>query len=297
MNDDEKIEAIACAVHMANRACCLAQGDGSQPTWEEADESMRKASIEAARGALNGDTPEKSHERWMAGKLEAGWKCGPTDKPNKVHADLVPYSDLPASALVKDAVVVSTTRSLAKLFGLAISAALLFLALLAAPAQAANTNLTVSSTISVNPGWSTWCGNSYCDYDVYVSVANVSSQLTSAHLHYGTASGDSPGEVIAAAAVDSSGNFVSSLGFVVDQPYTTVGGGDTLTTAWRIASRVVGGNSTIYYRITLRFYAAAGSPPYAAYLGDRNFFDVACAGGDTDTSPSGNDMYFQPGFP
>lgn len=38
---------------------------------------------------------EAAHKVWMEGKLRDGWKYGPvTNKQNKIHSCLVPYSQL-----------------------------------------------------------------------------------------------------------------------------------------------------------------------------------------------------------
>jgi len=115
MNATEKLEAMARAAHEANRAYCIALGDTSQPPWESAPEWQRKSAIEGARAALDpSQTPEKSHEGWMAQKIEDGWSWGPVKDPDaKTHPCLVPYDQLPAEQRAKDSIFLAVTRALA----------------------------------------------------------------------------------------------------------------------------------------------------------------------------------------
>lgn len=54
-------------------------------------------------GAFLDTLARMEHERWMRLKLAQGWKYGPvTDKPNKVHQDLIPWDDLSETAQAKD---------------------------------------------------------------------------------------------------------------------------------------------------------------------------------------------------
>jgi hypothetical protein len=97
------IEACARAAHEANAAYCNAIGDASQPSWKDAPDWQKSSAINGVVGALAGDTPEQSHERWSAEKVAAGWKYGPVKNPDaKEHPCLVPYHELPPSQVVKD---------------------------------------------------------------------------------------------------------------------------------------------------------------------------------------------------
>jgi hypothetical protein len=56
------------------------------------------------------------HERWMAAKLDAGWRPGPvTDRDRRIHACIAPWENLPAAEKEKDEVLVKAIpRILAK---------------------------------------------------------------------------------------------------------------------------------------------------------------------------------------
>lgn len=116
--DSRHIEAAARAAHEANRAYCLAHGDRSQLPWDAAPEWQKASVRNGVLGVLKGNTPEQSHEGWMAHKLETGWTYGPIkDVDKKTHPCLMPYGDLPAHQRVKDTlfclVAGATLRALA----------------------------------------------------------------------------------------------------------------------------------------------------------------------------------------
>lgn len=109
--DEKTIEACARAAHEANRAYCIALGDTSQPAWDDAPEWQRTSARNGVRGALGGNTPEQSHESWLAEKAAAGWKYGPVKDPEKrEHPCFVPYADLPPAQRAKDHVFVTVVR-------------------------------------------------------------------------------------------------------------------------------------------------------------------------------------------
>jgi hypothetical protein len=106
----------AAAAHMANRAYCIAIGDDSQPVWEEAPEWQKKSAIIGVEGVINGNTPEQSHESWLAVKQADGWKYGAVKDPDKKeHPCFVPYAALPPAQRVKDDIYVATVRSILKI--------------------------------------------------------------------------------------------------------------------------------------------------------------------------------------
>lgn len=118
MTEDQKIETCARAAHEANRACCAALGDHSQPPWEEAPEWQRSSARKGVLGVLAGNTPEQSHEGWLAEKIATGWKYGPVRDPEKrEHPCMVPYAELPAEQRAKDHVFVGTVRAVSEAFG------------------------------------------------------------------------------------------------------------------------------------------------------------------------------------
>ena len=114
----EKLELlVACArvAHEVNRAYCIALGDNSQPVWENAPDWQRSSAINGVEGALRGNTPEQSHENWLAEKERTGWTYGPVKDPaKKEHPCMVPYTDLPEAQKKKDALYVTTVMAMAK---------------------------------------------------------------------------------------------------------------------------------------------------------------------------------------
>lgn len=114
MKEADIILACARAAHEVNRAYCIALGDGSQPSWEEAPDWQRSSALQGVQGALNGATPEQSHESWLAEKYATGWKYGPVKDPEKKeHPCFVPYAELPPEQRQKDLLFVTTVRAMA----------------------------------------------------------------------------------------------------------------------------------------------------------------------------------------
>ena len=98
-------EQIAKIAHEVIRAYCLAIGDDSQPSWEDAPDWQKasaKMGVEFHKKHPNA-TPEMSHENWMADKAASGWKYGPVkDVEKKEHPCFMPYDQLPLEQRVKD---------------------------------------------------------------------------------------------------------------------------------------------------------------------------------------------------
>lgn len=114
---DSEIEACARAAHEANRAYCLATGDTSQQPWGDAPEWQRSSAMNGVVGALQGNTPEQSHESWLAEKERTGWKYGPIkDAEKKEHPCFVPYSELPEYQKAKDMIFIGVVMSMAHAF-------------------------------------------------------------------------------------------------------------------------------------------------------------------------------------
>lgn len=110
--NNEKIEACARAAHEANRAYCIATGDTSQPSWDEAPDWQKSSARNGVKGALEGATPEQSHEAWFDEKYASGWKWGETKNPaTKEHPCMVPYKDLPESQRKKDDIFIAVVRA------------------------------------------------------------------------------------------------------------------------------------------------------------------------------------------
>jgi len=114
------IEAIACAAHMANRTYCQTLGDESQPLWKDAPEWQRDSARNGVKAVLDNpnQTPELSHEGWMAQKREEGWRWGPTKNPEtKEHPCFKPYDELPTDQKHKDHNFLAVVREMARALG------------------------------------------------------------------------------------------------------------------------------------------------------------------------------------
>ena len=117
-SNETTVEACARAAHEVNRAYCLATGDASQPSWDDAPEWQRTSARNGVTGALNGATPEQSHESWLDEKRATGWKYGPVKNPEtKEHPCFIPYDGLPPSQRAKDQLYVTTVRAVAAALG------------------------------------------------------------------------------------------------------------------------------------------------------------------------------------
>jgi hypothetical protein len=102
---EAKIGYIARVAHLVNRALCRANGDDSQPLWEDAPDWQRKAAVEGVRHRLeNPDiTPQQTHEEWLRNKKEYGWRYGMVKDPElKTHPCCVPFKELPLEQKAKD---------------------------------------------------------------------------------------------------------------------------------------------------------------------------------------------------
>jgi hypothetical protein len=114
VNEQTKVEACARAAHEANRAYCIAIGDLSQPSWDEAPDWQKSSAVKGVEGALSGNTPEQSHAGWLAEKVATGWVYGPTKDPeHKQHPCMVPYAELTIAQRMKDHIFVSVVHAVA----------------------------------------------------------------------------------------------------------------------------------------------------------------------------------------
>jgi hypothetical protein len=110
---DARIEACAHIAHEANRAYCIATGDTSQPSWDDAPDWQKSSAIHVVSSALGGATPEQAHESWLSEKRATGWKYGPVKSPEKKeHPCFVPYAELPPSQRAKDDLFVAVVKAM-----------------------------------------------------------------------------------------------------------------------------------------------------------------------------------------
>jgi hypothetical protein len=113
-----KADEIARVCHEANRALQIIQNDPGIPVsapWNGLDPETRQSAIDGVLFRIeNPDTtPERSHQNWCDFKLANGWTVGPVkDETLKQHPLLVPYSELPAEAKVKDELFVAVVDAL-----------------------------------------------------------------------------------------------------------------------------------------------------------------------------------------
>ncbi len=108
---------IAEATHQANRSYCVIIGDNSQPAWADAPNWQKISAVKGVLGVFDGNTPEQSHESWLAEKKATGWKYGEVKDPEKKeHPCFVPYSELPEAQKIKDHVFVTTAKALLKAY-------------------------------------------------------------------------------------------------------------------------------------------------------------------------------------
>jgi RyR domain-containing protein len=113
MFTDKQIEAAAAASHEVNRIYCKTLGDDSQPHYEDAPGWQQSSAVNGVKGVIAGNTPEQSHESWLAEKEATGWKYGPVKDPEKKeHPCFVPYAELPPEQKAKDAIYVGTVRAM-----------------------------------------------------------------------------------------------------------------------------------------------------------------------------------------
>lgn len=114
IDDKARDEACARAAHEANRAYCLALGDASQLSWDDAPEWQKSSARKGVAGVLAGNGPRESHESWLAEKRATGWRYGPVKDPaKKEHPCFVPYDELPPAQKSKDGIFVGVVRAVA----------------------------------------------------------------------------------------------------------------------------------------------------------------------------------------
>lgn len=113
-----QIEAIASVAHEANRQWTLLLNDPAVPVqapWGEASQEQRDSCIAGVAAIIREPdlTSEASHDRWVAWKIQNGWRLGPVkDDEAKTHPALVPYDELDTGTRAKDALFGAIVRAL-----------------------------------------------------------------------------------------------------------------------------------------------------------------------------------------
>lgn len=107
-------EQIARVAHEANRVLQIIEEDPAPSlSWNFASEEQRASVVDGVKAALAGNTPEESHENWIAFKVKHGWTYGPVkDEFEKTHPCMVPYDQLPANQQIKDHLFSAIVRTL-----------------------------------------------------------------------------------------------------------------------------------------------------------------------------------------
>lgn len=113
------MEEIACVCHEVNRAYCIALGDHSQPSWDQAPAWQRESAIRGVECRVGASlSPEQSHNSWMTDKVADGWIHGPVkDIVAKTHPCILPYHLLPVSQQAKDHIFGAIVSALGELDG------------------------------------------------------------------------------------------------------------------------------------------------------------------------------------
>jgi hypothetical protein len=113
MFTETQIRVAAVTAHEMNRLYCRHLGDFSQPSWTDAENWRRDSVINGVQGVIAGNTPEQSHESWLAEKRATGWTYGETkDAEHKTHPCMVPYAELPPAQKYKDTIFVAVVRGM-----------------------------------------------------------------------------------------------------------------------------------------------------------------------------------------
>lgn len=105
---------IAEATHGANCVYSRSLGEHALP-WNSIPHEEQGSVADGVEYVLSVGPlePEEIHERWVAEKLERGWKLGEKhDRFDKTHPNLVPWEELPLSQQVKDRLFLAIVEAL-----------------------------------------------------------------------------------------------------------------------------------------------------------------------------------------
>jgi len=111
------IEQAAKVAHETNRAWCEANGDISQPSWEDAPDWQKESAIAGMEFHMaNPDASDSaSHDSWSTQKVKDGWVWGEVKDPEAkppTHPCLVPFEELPIEQQIKDSLFRSVAHSI-----------------------------------------------------------------------------------------------------------------------------------------------------------------------------------------
>jgi len=99
------IDQIAKVAHEINAALCLAFGDMTQPSWENAPQWQKDSAMDCVRFYLGNPEagPGASHDNWLAEKRNDGWRWGEVRDPEaKTHPCMIPFVFLAREQQAKD---------------------------------------------------------------------------------------------------------------------------------------------------------------------------------------------------
>ena len=108
-------EKAARVTHEANRAWCIANGDRSQVSWDDAPHWQRESALNGVK--FHKENPDagddSSHNNWMEEKLANGWVYGEVKSViDKTHPCIVAFDDLPKEQQIKDALFRSIVHAI-----------------------------------------------------------------------------------------------------------------------------------------------------------------------------------------
>lgn len=113
--NEADIAKTAQLCHEINRAYQISLGDETGFPWFDSTVEMQESAKAGVRAFVESEftlTPEQQHNRWMAGKLAAGWRYGPVkDAAERTHPCLVAYEELPMEDRAKDLMFQAAVRT------------------------------------------------------------------------------------------------------------------------------------------------------------------------------------------
>lgn len=110
----DDIKKAASDAHEANRLLCVALGDESQTTWNNAPQWQRDSCIKGVENVVENPelTPKASHDSWLKCKQSDGWSYGKVKDPEKKeHPCMVPYESLPKHQQAKDHLFIHVVKT------------------------------------------------------------------------------------------------------------------------------------------------------------------------------------------